>query len=486
MECEREVSEVSVPVSPSGQYLNSSVLSLSILAVLESEIPIDDSQTMSLLKNVFLPINPRFSSIMVEGKKRVKKWKRVEVKLEDHINVPRFPEGMSLEFYDKNFNDYLSKISLDQFPHNQPLWEIHIIKYPTSNAAGNVIFKLHHALGDGFSLMGALLSCLQRADNPAIPLTFPSRQSNSKKECKTTSIFKCVPKIFTRVINTVQDFGWSYMKSRFVEDDRSPIRSGEGGFRATTITTLTFSLDCIKQIKAKLKVTINDVITGIIFLGTRLYMEETSHESGKASSTALVLFNTRAIGGYKSISEMVKPNAEMPWGNRFTFLQVPIPKLANAGDAADESSSNPLRFVMKAHHLIKRKRNSAAVYLIGTMLDTLRKLRGPEATARYLHSTLKNSSLGISNLIGPVEPMTLANYPVRGLYFTVNGGPEDLSITVVSYVEKLRVAVRMDKSFIDPQKFNSSIEKAFDMIFRAAVESTSPAISSTKVSNKNK
>ncbi|GMP54602.1 hypothetical protein CsSME_00019712 [Camellia sinensis var. sinensis] len=65
MECEREVSEVSVPVSPSGQYLNSSVLSLSILAVLESEIPIDDSQTMSLLKNVFLPINPRFSSIMV-------------------------------------------------------------------------------------------------------------------------------------------------------------------------------------------------------------------------------------------------------------------------------------------------------------------------------------------------------------------------------------------------------------------------------------
>ncbi|RXH68704.1 hypothetical protein DVH24_031037 [Malus domestica] len=53
------------PVSPNGHYFNSSVLSVSVLAVLEYEIPIDDSQTLSLLENVFLPISPRFSSIMV-------------------------------------------------------------------------------------------------------------------------------------------------------------------------------------------------------------------------------------------------------------------------------------------------------------------------------------------------------------------------------------------------------------------------------------
>lgn len=62
MEFEEEILEA---VSPTGQYLNSSVLSLSILGVLESEIPIDDSQTLSLLRDLFLPINSRFSSIMV-------------------------------------------------------------------------------------------------------------------------------------------------------------------------------------------------------------------------------------------------------------------------------------------------------------------------------------------------------------------------------------------------------------------------------------
>lgn len=62
---QQEQEEIREPVSPTGQYLKSSVLSLSIVAVLESEIPIDDSSTFSLLQDVFLPINPRFSSIMV-------------------------------------------------------------------------------------------------------------------------------------------------------------------------------------------------------------------------------------------------------------------------------------------------------------------------------------------------------------------------------------------------------------------------------------
>lgn len=57
--------EVTEPVSPTGQYLNSSSLCIYILGVLEFEIPINDCQTFSLLQDVFLPINTRFSSIMV-------------------------------------------------------------------------------------------------------------------------------------------------------------------------------------------------------------------------------------------------------------------------------------------------------------------------------------------------------------------------------------------------------------------------------------
>ncbi|XP_015080899.1 O-acyltransferase WSD1-like [Solanum pennellii] len=467
--------EIFEPASPSSQYLNSSNLSLSVIAVLESKIPIEyeDSLPINLLKDVFVPINPRFSSIMVTGKKGTKKWKRVEVNYQDHIKTPIFPTQKPIEFYDECFSTYISNLATEKFSQNRPLWEIHVFKYPTSDAAGNIVFKLHHSLGDGYSLMGALLSCLQRVDNPSLPLTFPSRQksnlNNSNKNKGYISNFKIVPRFFKGIVNTLYDFGWSTLKSTLIEDDRTAIHSGDDGveFRSPVLVTKTFSLDRLKQIKANLNVTINDVITGIVIYGTRLYMEEVNKETCNGKCSALVLFNTRALGGsYKSVSDMIRPNSDMPWGNHFTFLPISLPKLTN------NKSNNPLYFIQKAHRIIERKRNSASIWLTGKLLDLLRKLRGTEATARFIHGTLKNTSMALTNMIGPVEEMALANHPVKGLYFVVTGAPQSCSVTIVSYVDKLRIAIVVEKDFIDPNKLKSCIEYAYESIFKAAINSS--------------
>ncbi|XP_051151969.1 wax ester synthase/diacylglycerol acyltransferase 4-like [Andrographis paniculata] len=481
--------EVAEPVSPTGQYFTSSAISVSVIAVLESEIPIDDSHTMKLLNDVFLPINPRFSSIMVKDKNGIKRWKKVDVKLQDHVNIPIFspqPQGgrrrtnnSSTEFYEACFAEYLSKLAMEQLPQSRPLWEIHIVKYPTTTAAGSLVFKLHHALGDGYSLMGALLSCLQRADNPEIPLTFPIPNSDRERErevaeCHDNSnnhhhnhnnvICRNLPKAVSGVFNTIKDFGWSLLKSTLLEDDRSPIRSGDDGveFRPISIFTVTFSIDQIKQIKANVAATINDVICGVVFLGIRLYMRgmNQSQNLWGAKSTALVLLNTRNIAGYKSVSEMVKPGAESPWGNQFAFLHVPVP---------DVDPIAPLTFVLKAQDMIKRKRNSTAVILTGKLLDALSKLRGPETTAQYIHSTLKNTSMTVSNMLGPLERMALSNHPIKGLYFMVAGVPQNLTITMVSYMGDLRLAVGAEKELIDAPNFKACLQNAFNMIYKAAV-----------------
>ncbi|KAK1405303.1 O-acyltransferase WSD1 [Heracleum sosnowskyi] len=461
-------SDDEVPVSPTGQYFNSSVLSISVLSVLESEIPIDDSPTLALLKDLFLPINPRFSSIMVEDKNGVKQWKKVDVKLQDHVNVPTFPQGKSPEFYDACLNDYLSKIALELFPQGRPLWSIHIFKYPTSNAAGSLVFKLHHALGDGFSLMGALLSCLKRCDDPALPLTFPNFQMKADLDDEKRSVYKCLTDTFSSVVNSASDFGWSLLKSSFLQDDRTPIRSGVEGveFLPMNLITMSLSLDQIKEIKVNLGVTINDVLTGVIFLGTRLYMDATSQESKNGVSTALVLLNTRNIGGYTSVAEMIDASAaEKQWGNQFGFLHVSVPELN------EKECPNPNQFVYKAQKIIKQKRESAGVFLTGRLLETVRKYRGPEATAQYIRSTLKNSSMTVSNMIGPLERMSLANHPIKGFYFMVVGVPQSLTITMVSYMNVVRIAVGMEKGLMDPQKYKSSVESAFHMIYKAAVKS---------------
>ncbi|KAM7498108.1 hypothetical protein LguiA_022522 [Lonicera macranthoides] len=331
---------------------------------------------------------------------------------------------MSLDFYDEHLNQYLSKIAMDPLPQSQPLWQIHLIKYPTNNSHGNLIFKLHHALGDGYSIIGVLLSCLQRVDNPSLPLTFPSGQSNSKSGGSSGDrSFNRVPRVILGFFNTMLDFGWSLLKSSVIEDDISPIRSGGNTgveFQPVTITTMSFSLDRIKQVKAKLGVTINDVITGAVLFGIRKYMEGESYESRNANSTALVLLNTRSLGGYQSVSEMIKPNAKMPWGNHFAFLHVPIPKLLNC---PDDDSSNPIDFVFNVHKMVKKKRNSAAVHLTGKLLETLRKFRGPES----------------------------------------------LTASMISYMGKMWICLGMEKGFIDSYKLKACIQNAFDILFKPTV-----------------
>ncbi|KAL7086909.1 hypothetical protein ACP275_13G032000 [Erythranthe tilingii] len=303
--------------------------------------------------------------------------------------------------------------------------------------------------------MGALLSCLQRADNPQLPLTFPllnqKIQTNDNKS-----------NILSRAFDSVYDFGWSVLKSIVLEDDKTPIRSGDDGveFRPITVTTLIFSLDQIKKVKASLHVSINDVICGVLFLGIGLYAKSTKDDK---SSTALVLLNTRNINGYKSISEMVEPDAESPWGNQFAFLHVSVPKLVFS-DQID-----PLSFVLDAQKEITRKRNSAAVVLTGKLLETLMKLRGPEVTAKYIHRTLKNTSMTISNIMGPLEKMALSNQPIKGMYFMVVGVPQSLTITMVSYMGQLRVALGTENDLIDAPKFRQCVQNAFDMIYKAAL-----------------
>ncbi|XP_027351411.1 O-acyltransferase WSD1-like [Abrus precatorius] len=457
--------EQAEPVSPMGQYFNSSVLSVYIIGVLEFEVPIDDLQTFALVKDVFLPINPRFSSIMVQDKDGEKRWKQVDVNLKNHVHIPVFPEGKTVGSYDNIFHDYLSSIAMEKLPQSRPLWEIHIVNYPTSDASSTIIFKLHHALGDGYSLVGALLSCLQRADDPSLPLSFPSLKQ-SKQESSNKSFCTKFSWMLSSAFNTVSDFGWSVLKSSIVSDDKSPIRSGDEGadFHPISISSMTFSIDQIKDIKSRLGVTMNDVITGIVFYGTRLYMQDMDSKSKTANSTALVLLNTRNIEGYQSINDMLSTKAKGPWGNKISFLHVPIPKLNQ------KTLSNPLEFIWDSHNIIKRKKQSLAVALTGSLLDIESKFRGQEAVAKHLRGTVTKSSAVISSLVGPIQQMSLANHPVKGLYFTLAGGPESLAISIMSYVGVLRVTLKTEKDFIDEKKLKSCMQSAFKMILKAATE----------------
>ncbi|XP_014491736.1 O-acyltransferase WSD1 [Vigna radiata var. radiata] len=459
MNCFEE--DVPVPLSPMADYFSSTLINVFVIAVAESEIPIDDSKVQPLLKNKLLPICSRFSSIMVADKNGKKVWKQVDVNLKDHIKIPMFTStNGTLKLYDQCFDEYMSKIAMEQLREDKPLWELHLFKYPTSKCEGTFIFKLHHALGDGYSFMTTFLSIVQSADNPSVPIKFPSSKSSSS----TNAMPKQLSQTASMVFKSAFDFGWSLLKNSLIPDEQTPLRSGheDVGFRPMSIVNVSLSLDNIKEVKNKLKVSVNDVLVGAIFFGIQLYMKAKNHRSRTAETTALVLLNTRNIRAYISAKEMHATNSKAPWGNRFHFMHVPVPMLS------DKKELNPLEFVLDAKKNINRQRNSLAVPLTGVLLRLLNQIKGPQAATNYMYKIMNNASLSISHMVGPEEKVTLVNHPIKGFYFMTVGLSQSMTVTITSYMGYLRVGFGVEEGFIDEYQLKSCFDISLQMILEAA------------------
>ncbi|XP_043709633.1 wax ester synthase/diacylglycerol acyltransferase 4-like [Telopea speciosissima] len=447
------------PLSPLSQYINSSALSIPVIGVYELEIPISKSQTFDFLRDVFIPIHSRFSSIVVKDKKGIQRWKRVDVVIDDHIFVPTFPTGLSSQDYDDLLEEYLSKIILEPQPNTRPLWDVHVFMYPTSNAAGTLIFKINHAIGDGYSLMAALFSIHKRADNPSLPLTFPDVAPRMTKEI---SKWKKVKGLVSMCINTFTDSAWSVLQGTIMEDGKTAIRSANPGveFESVSVQTVVYSLDELKRIQSKVGGTVNEVITGVISYAIQLYMQKIGNVSNGERMTALVVMNARMLKGFNTVGDMLKANI---WGNHFSFLHVMLPSKCK-----DLKNMDPMDFVVQAKDEMRRRRNSMALYLTKRILGVFRKIRGPEAAARHVYSIWNNTSVTMSSLVGPSQKMIIASHPINSFYFTLAGVPQSLVFTIVSYMGKLRVVVRTEKSFINCRLFVSCMNEAYENINEAA------------------
>uniref|UniRef100_A0A803M673 O-acyltransferase WSD1 C-terminal domain-containing protein n=1 Tax=Chenopodium quinoa TaxID=63459 RepID=A0A803M673_CHEQI len=151
------------------------------------------------------------------------------------------------------------------------------------------------------------------------------------------------------------------------------------------------------------------------------------------------------------------------WGNRIANIEVPLPNLE------DDDLTKPLQFIKKAHKIIKRKRNGLfGLYLMDGLLKVVRTFGGLQAAARTFERKWKNCSFAITNMIGPTEQVSFANHPVNGFYFVPTGIDLSLVVSVLSYMENLRLGFVIENGFIDHQRLIACVEKAFQLIYEAA------------------
>ncbi|KAI3963356.1 hypothetical protein MKW98_022778 [Papaver atlanticum] len=476
--------ETSPPVSPVSQSLNSKIASLIIYVVFELETSITEFETLEFLRTHLLPQNVRFSSIMERNNKGVLRWKRVGIHLEDHIIVPTFPNGLTRESYDQMLREYISKIGCENFPEGKPLWEVHLVKYPSLKGACTMIFKFSHALGDGYSFMRVFFKCCGRADKPSLPLTFP-RTSLIKTQQqdhgnRVIGSGKKLLGLMGTCINTSYDIVETSLRIACLEDPPSAIRYSYTSkkrelLRPFNVYSVTVSLERVKQVRIKLGATVNDVIIGLLSYMIHLYterkkkklMEQYGEEdgllmmnsNGATNMTLCVMVNTRVFQGAKNLDDMIKEEA---WGNRSSIAFAKLPAFPN------DELVNPLDFIIKAKKNMDRKKNSLMLPLLDPFLKTATRMLGQKVTNGILYKSFKNSSTMISNLIGPKEQMAFMNHPVSNCYYIVSGIPQSTTFTSVTNNDKLVVVVTMEKGFIDSELFTSCMDEAFENIFQAA------------------
>ncbi|KAK9136078.1 hypothetical protein Syun_015408 [Stephania yunnanensis] len=368
------------PLSPiSSALATSPFLSQTVVPVFSFEVPIHESKVIELLRNVIIPLNDRLTSVVHIDKKGVPRWKKIDfIKVEDHIVVVTFPPNLSRQEYDIKLRDYVSKVGREGFPHyeTKPLWEVHVVKYSNNsrhdsiNSGGAVIFRISHAMGDGYSFLSLVFNGFKRADDPSLPLTVPggaSRIINIKEgfgsKCRRTAM---------KGFNSVPSVAKILMAGSCLGDDKSVVRSGRPRVELEPIDILSinYPLDVIKQVKSKLQTSVNDAITGIIHYAIHLYKSRKAPNSGSDSKrmTTLAMLNMRMIlKGYKDINEMLKAGT---WGNHSTYLKVPIPNVS------PNQNVDPLYFIFAAKKNMKRMKNSFVPQLTFPVINTMKRFKG--------------------------------------------------------------------------------------------------------------
>lgn len=165
-ERERDVeAAVPVPMSPAGRLFRETNFNCYIVAVIGLGARVDVAAARAGLEATLVR-HPRFCSVQVsdEASKRAKpRWVRTTVNLDNHLIFPELDPTATSASPDQVIEDYMSTLSTQPMDHSRPLWELHVLDFPTSEAAATVAVRMHHSLGDGVSLLSLLIACTRSA-----------------------------------------------------------------------------------------------------------------------------------------------------------------------------------------------------------------------------------------------------------------------------------------------------------------------------------
>ncbi|MBA0854804.1 hypothetical protein Goshw_005301 [Gossypium schwendimanii] len=460
------------PLSPAGRLFIDPKTDVVIHCIAISKNPIDLDVAKTALKSSVLVQHPRFCSLLVRDENGFEHWRRTELDIDRHfiainnrLNKPgKFVGEHETQGFDDDegdgdgdgdgdgeaaVNQYVADLSVSSpLSMDKPLWELHLLK-----AHKCLVFRIHHALGDGFSLMSMLMAGSGKLDVPTVvPTAVPPIKTEGIKSGKRRDWFWLLSLlwgVFKMVRYTLVFVLEFVVRSLFVCDPKTVISGGNGvELWPRKLATAKFLFEDMKEVKRAIpNTTINDVLLAMVSSGLSRYLEHRTpnalHEDLRLTGVAMV--NVRANPRLQELSEVMEKNSKARWGNKFGATLIPV--------FHHRGGNNPLQYLKRAKVMNDKKKYSMEAYFTYKIRDLVMTLLGPKYVCLLYYKLLCNTTFTISNFVGPLEHITLAGQPISNIKFNTSSLPQAISMHMLSYAGRVEMQLLVAKDIIPDPEF---------------------------------
>lgn len=351
-----------------------------------------------------------------------------------------------------------------QMEEQQLIWRLHIVTF-TKLPECHLVLHCSHALGDGVGLLN-MLSCATEYK--------ATRMSHSVSKVPPAGPQNAAMSLLLLIWGLLQA---AYSVGRILT---VPIRPGDRktAFRlpkaaagsAQSFRRTELPLSEVKRVARGLGVTVNSVIISVLAGAVRRYLDREA-AAGHSLATGTLLHNAAAAaptGGVRALSivnRRTAANAAGALGIRMGYVFVPLNLKRCTSAKRAEQTSKFLSYVQRSVEVP-----------ISTKLPSLIRCFGCvpwKTVARLLQFTSEKTSMAISNMRGPEEPMVFAGEDVVNMYNFVKPGLFSCVYSAFSYGNRLNMCLASYDSNIAAQVLLDEVLAEFKEL-KVEMEATSP------------
>ncbi|TYI45572.1 hypothetical protein E1A91_D13G046600v1 [Gossypium mustelinum] len=402
------------PLTPAGRLFLQPETDIVIHCIIRGKNPADMDAIKSAIKSSLMVQHPRFCSLLVRDKNGFEHWRKTPIDIGQHVVVVNNRLDKSGNFIDQTqgsttteeddeaaVNQYVADLSVSSpLSTDKPLWELHVL-----TAHKCAVFRIHHSLGDGISLMSMLMANCRRADDAeALPRMVPDKKTVIKGE-KGRDWFWLFGVLwwFLKMVVFTLLFSMEFvLRSLLVSDEKTAITGGDGvELWPRKLATAKFLLDDMKLIK-------------------------------------------RAVPD-TDLSKLMKSNTKARWGNKFGVILIPV--------YYHKGGNDPLEYLKRAKAIVDKKKHSLEAYFSYKIGDLVMSLLGPKYACMLNYKLLCNTTFTLSNVAGPLEEISLAGNPLSSIKVNTSSLPQALTMHMLSYAGKAEMQILVAKDIIPDPEF---------------------------------